>query len=367
MVSDVTLGSALTQAQRTEADQLNLADDFAQFLNLLTAQLQNQDPLNPMETNEFTNQLVAFAGVEQQINTNQKLDSLVALQLGTAYSQSQSYIGNEISYVSSEFEYTGDPSTIRYSLSGNADTSSTIFIYNEFGEIVYSQDAQRGAGAHEFTWDGTLNGGGVAVPGTYEIRIDALDANENPVQVSTVVSGFVKGTESQNGQIFLLVGERAVALSNVLNTTQATNTSASDALTAALSYVGLNVSYLNTEINYDGSTPQDVRYRLESDAERSRILIFNDTGQQVFSDSVETSEGDHLYRWNGLLSDGSQAPAGTYQFVIDAIDADDRRVATSSIAEGEVTGVETQNGNIFLTVGGRPVNINNILKADLPA
>ena len=79
MVSDVTINSALNQQQKTESAKTGLAEDFAQFLTLLTVQLQNQDPLSPMDTTEFTNQLVAFTGVEQQINTNQKLDSLVAM------------------------------------------------------------------------------------------------------------------------------------------------------------------------------------------------------------------------------------------------------------------------------------------------
>ena len=107
MVSDVTIGTALNQQANTAASTASLAEDFSQFLQLLTIQLQNQDPLSPMETNEFTNQLVAFTGVEQQINTNQKLDSLVALQLGNSTGQALGYIGNDISYISSEFNYDG--------------------------------------------------------------------------------------------------------------------------------------------------------------------------------------------------------------------------------------------------------------------
>ena len=364
MVSNVTIGSALTDAQQTQAADAKLADDFAQFLTLLTVQLQNQDPLSPMDSAEFTNQLVAFTGVEQQINTNQKLDSLVALDLGNSFSASQNYVGQEVSYISSEFEYTGAPSNIRYSLGDNTSITN-IFVYNELGEIVYEESGARTAGAHEFTWNGETNAGGFAVPGTYEIQVDALDNSENPVSTSTVVSGLVRGTESQNGQIFLLVGERAVGLSNILNTTQPTTTGAGDALTAALSYVGLNVSYLNTEINYDGSTPEDVLYTLDGNAERAKILVFNELGEQVFTQDVETEAGRHLFRWDGRDSSGQQLPAGDYQFVIDAIDNNDRRVPTSSIADGVVEGVETRNGQIFLNVDGRSVSIVNVLSADV--
>ena len=112
-VSPVSINTALDQQSKTDAASTQLSKDFNEFLILLTTQLQNQDPLSPMDTTEFTNQLVAFAGVEQQINTNQKLDSLVSLGLGNALGSAQSYIGKEISYISSEFTHSDTPSKIR--------------------------------------------------------------------------------------------------------------------------------------------------------------------------------------------------------------------------------------------------------------
>ena len=366
MVSDVTINSALLGSQQSDASQSALAEDFNDFLSLLTTQLQNQDPLDPLDSSQFTDQLVAFTQAEQQINTNQKLDSLIALGLGDSFSASQSYIGSEVSYVSTEFEHTGAPSRIRYSLPETASLSN-IFVLNEAGEVVYSADGIQTAGVHEFVWNGELDGGGIAVPGTYQIRVDALNANEDPIQTTTVVSGIVRGTESQNGQIFLLIGDRAVPLSNILNTSQPINQGAGDALTAALSYVGLNVTYLNNEINFDGTTPEDVLYTLDTDADRAQIIIRDDTGQVVFNESVDTEEGQHLFRWDGRLNDGSIAAAGIYSFEIDALDASDEAVSTSSIADGIVTGVETENGQIFLTFAdGTSVSLNNIISADLP-
>ena len=108
MVSNVTINTALDQQSKTAAAQDKLATDFSQFLSLLTTQLQHQDPLSPMDTTEFTNQLVAFTGVEQQINTNQKLDSLVSLQLGNAMGSALGYVGLDVSYISSEFYNDGN-------------------------------------------------------------------------------------------------------------------------------------------------------------------------------------------------------------------------------------------------------------------
>lgn len=217
MVSDVTFSSALNEQQQTAVASASLAEDFAQFLTLLTTQLQNQDPLDPLDTNEMTNQLVAFTGVEQQINTNQKLDDLVSLQLGNALGSSLSYVGLDISYVGSEFYSDGEtPITINYALDGQA-VENNLRIVNEEGVTVYETAGSTAAGAQEFVWDGKDNQGNPVEPGTYAIRIDALDSNDKAVGGSTIVSGRVSGVESQNGALFLIVGERAVALSNVLN------------------------------------------------------------------------------------------------------------------------------------------------------
>lgn len=262
-INPVSINTALDQQSKTDAASTQLSRDFNDFLILLTTQLQNQDPLSPMDTTEFTNQLVAFAGVEQQINTNQKLDSLVSLSLGQSLGSAQSYVGKQISYISSEFNHTGVPSKIKYSLGAEAVTSK-LSIYDEGGKVVYSVEAGKSAGVHDFIWDGSLNSGGKAEPGTYEVKVDALDINGEPVQATSVVSGLVRGTEAQNGQIYLLVGDRAVALSNVLNTGETgMGNNNSDGLTMALNYVGLDVTYNDNEVVYSGSGNVNVNYTLK--------------------------------------------------------------------------------------------------------
>ena len=216
MTSDVSLNTAVQQQANTRNSSASLASDFSQFLNLLTTQLQNQDPLSPMDTSEFTNQLVLFSGVEQQINANQKLDSLVALGLTNSFTSALGYVGLDVSYVSSDMYFDGArPVDINYALNGQA-VKSTISILDEEGEEVFSTEGAL-TGKDSFTWDGTLDGGGKAEPGTYQVRINALDIDNKPVTATTVVTGRVDGVETQNGAIFLLVGDRAVSVSNVLN------------------------------------------------------------------------------------------------------------------------------------------------------
>ncbi|MEM6812220.1 MAG: flagellar hook assembly protein FlgD [Pseudomonadota bacterium] len=217
MVSDVTLTGQAASAQRTAQQTVTLAEDFSQFLQLLTTQLQNQDPLSPMDSNEFTNQLVQFSQVEQQINSNSKLDDIVALNLNNAITGALNYIGKDVSYISAEIPLEqGEPSTIRYSLDGTA-TISQINIFNEEGNLVFSTEAQKAAGVHEFVWNGTDLLNNPLPSGTYSVSIDSLDSQENVINTTTVVTARVNGIEQQDGVVFALVGERAVAVTDILN------------------------------------------------------------------------------------------------------------------------------------------------------
>ena len=220
MTTDVTLTNAVTDAKKTQQQSVKLAGDFSRFLTLLTTQLQNQDPLNPMNSSEFTNQLVQFSQVEQAINTNQKLDNIVGLQMANSLSSTLGYVGLDISYTASEFSHAHDqPESITYALD-SAATSATATVTDDKGNFVYQTNVDTTSGKNTFNWDGKTAFGTTAPDGTYSIRIDALDSAGKPINATTVVSGTVKGIETQNGVPYLLVGERAVALANVINATQ---------------------------------------------------------------------------------------------------------------------------------------------------
>lgn len=363
MVSDVSFNTVLDQQSKTQAASTNLAKDFAQFLTLLTVQLQNQDPLNPMDSTEFTNQLVAFTGVEQQINTNQKLDNLVSLQLGSSYSSSLNYVGKNISYLSSDFNFDGNPSKITYALEGAA-VESKIRIFDAAGTMIYQADGSRNTGQQSFTWDGKKTDGSKAAPGTYEIRVDALDAAGKPVEATTVVTGTVRGVETQNGGIFLLVGDRAVSVANVLNTsTPTSNLNGTNNITVALTYIGMDITFPSSQISYDGQAlTAPIRYNLPEAAQRAKIYIFDKDGNQVRIDDAPTARGDRTYLWDGKDSAGVRLPAGQYQFAIDAINSTDQRIEALSAGSATVAGVETRNGEIYLTTtGGDSIKLDNIL------
>lgn len=220
MSSDLTVTQAANNSAATQQQRAQLTEDFDDFLSLLTIQLQNQDPLSPMDTTEFTNQLVAFAGVEQQINTNEKLDSLVNFGLTNVNTQALSYVGLQANYQSTELYYDGArPVDISYVVDGTA-VEADIRIVHENGETIRIIQGETGAGRKDFVWDGLQDNGLPAEEGTYQVRVDAIDNDGTPLNSQILVSGIVRGVESQDGRALLLIGERAVPIGNVINVFQ---------------------------------------------------------------------------------------------------------------------------------------------------
>lgn len=234
MTSDLSLATAVEGQQETNQARQQLAGDFDEFLSLLTTQLQNQDPLNPTSSKELTDQLVQFTQVEQQINTNEKLDTISASLLQSLSSSALGFVGKNASYNGSEFRFDGEKAPkIEYSL-GESAAETTIRIFNESGQEVFTTDGQLITGAHEFTWNGENNDGQVQPEGTYQIVVDSLDAEGGAVQTETLITDRVRGVETGNGgSVFLLIGDRAVSLSRILRVeeipAEAQNTQLGDA------------------------------------------------------------------------------------------------------------------------------------------
>jgi len=192
----------------------SLAEDFDSFLNLLTTQLQNQDPLDPMKSNEFTNQLVKFSEVEQALKTNDKLDELLTLQGDSKTNTAVSMIGKNVAADSNQFRLDGDSATIGYNLEGKAETAA-INIANQNGEIVRTLAVNPEAGEHEITWDGTDGNGADLDEGVYTMQLNAVDSNNKTIKGDTFANNEVQGFEERNGTVHLQLGGYEVKLDDV--------------------------------------------------------------------------------------------------------------------------------------------------------
>lgn len=214
-VSNTNVTNASSQSSMTSLNQ-----DFDQFLNLLTTQLKNQDPLSPMDSTEFTNQLVSFSQVEQQIKTNDQLQSLLAFQTLNLTAVGLGFIGKNVEISASDFHMDGTSgASMSYSMPEGA-VKGTVSIVDSSGNTVYKSDADLSVGSHSFTWDGK-NESGIAVPaGTYTLKVSALDADDTSLNISTFVPGFVEGIQSgDDGNLNVIVNGTLVPVTSVRKAT----------------------------------------------------------------------------------------------------------------------------------------------------
>lgn len=191
------VGNTNTNASEAANSRTRLSDNYDTFLILLTAQLQNQDPLAPMDSTQFTQQLVQFSQVEQQIRTNEQLEGLVGQYNAAAAGAALSYLGKDAIIQADETYLAGDPPTANWAYRmPESATSMTIQVRDMQGRVVYeTTTADRGAGEHLFTWDGTKTNGETAEAGVYRVTFDAKNAEGTAIRPTVSVRETIMGVD----------------------------------------------------------------------------------------------------------------------------------------------------------------------------
>ncbi|HEX8417482.1 MAG TPA: flagellar hook capping FlgD N-terminal domain-containing protein [Methylobacterium sp.] len=213
-ITGLTASRASTATGATKTDAQEIAGNFSQFLTLLTTQLKNQNPLDPMDTNQFTQQLVQYAGVEQQLKSNDRLDSILANSKASSAATATSFVGQTVTADGRNTELKDGSAT--WSLTTpRAAAQATITISDAKGNVVATQKKPLAAGTQSFAWDGRAASGFSSANGTYTIKVDAIDATGNRVAVDTQVSGKVDSVDLSGTEPVLLVGSARVPLSTV--------------------------------------------------------------------------------------------------------------------------------------------------------
>ena len=198
----------------TDGDRF--AEDFDQFLLLLTTQLKNQDPTEPLDVNQFTNQLVAFTGVEQQIKTNENLEALVAEQTSRKFDSAVNYIGLAVDALGNTGELANGQGTFAYELDGTA-ANATVIISDVDGNAVFRGNGSTFNGKNIVAWDGVNSFNGRQMPdGTYLISVAATDSRGNQVTSRPLSTGIVTGIENDGeNELKLLIGQVVVPIEDV--------------------------------------------------------------------------------------------------------------------------------------------------------
>ena len=210
--------STSTATSRIGSGTTALASNFETFLTLLTTQMKNQDPLSPLDSNEFTAQLTQMAGVEQQLLTNDLLTSLLAAQSAGGLDNASNYIGKQVTAAWTATEYSDGKATWAYELGKDAD-KATLQVVDSKGAVVWEGAApDKSSGLHTFTWDGQMKDGGAAEDGgVYTLKIAATDATGAKVDSQALIQGRVTGVEMYDGAPYLVIGDSILPLSTVIS------------------------------------------------------------------------------------------------------------------------------------------------------
>ncbi len=207
------VGTSSTSAMASSRQ--TIADNFDTFLQLLTTQLRNQNPLDPLDTNQFTQQLVQFTGGEQQLKTNEFLQAMMTSTQTANNSQAVSYVGKVVTASGTKSELVDGAAIWHFAVDGRADITATVKDAN--GNVVFTKSGTVNQGESVFTWDGIGNDGRQRPNGTYTVSIEARDSNGKLMGVATEMTGEVTGVDFSGTEPVLIVGGARVNLSAILS------------------------------------------------------------------------------------------------------------------------------------------------------
>lgn len=199
----------------------SLTNNFNTFLTLLTTQLKNQDPTSPLDSNQFTQQLVQMTGVEQQLNANNLLKQVVS-NTSNGVSTAVSLIGKQVKATSDTANLTNGQAQWTYNLP-SAATDLKVQVLDANGNVVSAvAPTDLTAGDHAFTWNGKdLSGAQLPNGGTYTLKVTATDATGAAIATTNYVQGVVTGVTQSNGSTSITVNGGAVDWTKVVDINQA--------------------------------------------------------------------------------------------------------------------------------------------------
>jgi len=314
--SNLNLISQATNPSKSETASNKLNSDFNFFLKMLTTQLQNQDPTEPMDVSQMTQQIAQYSGVEQQVQTNANLEKLLN-------QQKQSQLSTAVSYIGKEVEMEGNTGTLQYAKDGtktgtaefsyqlpeNVATASVTLKVKD-GNVVYTGSGPTAKGKNTVRWNGISSITNKQLDaGTYSIEVVAKNS------AGEVLEGVDPGDPAK-------------------------------------------LTYADTQ--YGQAT---FSYVLDQAAEKVQVTITNSSGTAVFSGEGPKAKGRNVIVWDGKNSfNGDSMPVGKYTMTVKAKDASGKDITLKTYAVGVVNTVETdKDGVIKITVDDVVANFDDIV------
>ena len=171
-----------------------IAENFSTFLQLLTTQLKNQNPMDPLDTNQFTQQLVQFAQVEQQMKQNDQLSQIIAIEKSAQSTVALSYVGHTV-VVEGQTTQLSLPGAATWTMNVAKPATATVTVKDSTGQTCYTGTFAVQPGQQNFTWDGKGNDGKQWPAGSYTLTASAKDASGETSAISTEVIAIVDSVD----------------------------------------------------------------------------------------------------------------------------------------------------------------------------
>lgn len=206
LIGDSLSTSSVLGGSRSADSEAKLEEDLNKFLNLLVTQLKNQDPLDPIDSSEFTSQLVQFASVEQQIFQNSNLEKLLQLQETNQVANLVNLIGKTVEAEGRKMPLENGKGEFTYTIPAGA-RKATITITNSSGLTVFTVDADTTAGKNTFSWNGNSTSGVQQSDGSYNVLVSGTDFQGNLMVIPHTVFGRITGVSIDDGVLALNMGD----------------------------------------------------------------------------------------------------------------------------------------------------------------
>lgn len=191
----------------------SLSGNFSSFLQLLMTQLQNQDPSSPMNTDQFTSELVQFTGVEQQINTNKSLQTLIQLAQAGEVVQSTGLLGHQVAVQSNTLALQQGQAKLQFTAATPGPTQ--IVISASDGSQIYATTVDATAGTNAWTWNGENSSGSQQPDGGYQVTVTQNGTNGSGATLPVTILGMVTGVNEQGSHVQLNLGSVPADFSSV--------------------------------------------------------------------------------------------------------------------------------------------------------
>lgn len=329
---------------------------------MLMAQIQYQDPLDPMENTEFTAQLAQINTVSQLQGVNENLTYLQLYMASINNSQSVNFIGKEVIAAGNSVHLDENAGgNIRYSLGADAAKVS-ISIYDANGKLINTlYKGSQTSGPQTVYWDGTDSNGNALAEGNYTFKVYPVDLNDDAVDVTTMLTGVVDGITFENGVTYLTVDDQNVAIGDVIEIgDNVAGTSTKD----YLAMIGKEVTASSEQTYYDGDNQPRLFYSLGSDAENVSVKVYDTEGNLVKTiDCGKRIAGTQYCDWDGTDESGTEVAAGTYLFKVSASDSDGRSVNSQSLVNGTVDSITYDaEKNAYAVIGQLLIPVDDIIE-----